>query len=166
MSSTNWVPIPGYQGRYEVSDAGEVRRTSDGRILAHHLIGPYHRVCLWDGSKSWRYMVHRLVAAAFIGPCPDGYEVNHRDGDPSNNAVSNLEYVTPKENVRHSFTELGRRAVRGEGHGQAVLTEDMVIHLRREHSRGSTASSLARKIGVDPATVQRVVTRRTWRHVP
>jgi len=106
--TTTWLPILGYESRYEVSDSGFVRRTRDGRILAHHLIGPYHRICLWNGSESRRYMLHRLVAGAFIGPCPDGHEVNHKDGDPSNNSVTNLEYVTPKENVKHSFAELGR----------------------------------------------------------
>jgi hypothetical protein len=110
-------------------------------------------------------MVHRLVAAAFIGPRPAGYEVNHKDGNPSHNAVSNLEYTTPSENVRHSFRELDRVPAHGEKHGSSVLTDELVLALRAERAQGTTSAALARKIGVDPSTVQRAVNGTTWRHL-
>ena len=53
-------------------------------------------------SKNGQVRVHRLVAQCFIGDCPDGYEVNHKDGNKTNNSVHNLEYVTSKENSIHA----------------------------------------------------------------
>lgn len=57
-----------------------------------------------NGRRSKRYLVHRLVAKAFIGEIPDGYVVEHLDGDPSNNHVSNLKISTQSENIRTALT--------------------------------------------------------------
>ncbi|UCF55879.1 MAG: HNH endonuclease, partial [Deltaproteobacteria bacterium] len=57
----------------------------------------------------FQFLVHRLVAEAFIGSCPEAHEINHKDCDPSNNHVSNLEWVTRKENIAHAV-KMGRFA--------------------------------------------------------
>lgn len=114
----NWLPVVGYEGIYDVSDAGRVRslaRTvlrSDGqekrlaerfmksqRVPAGHLFVPLHN---GSGKATNRY-VHRLVMESFVGPCPAGLEVRHLDGDPSNNRIGNLKYGTRSENVRDSI---------------------------------------------------------------
>lgn len=100
-----WKPIQGYEGFYEVSSEGRVRslRGKKPRLLnINKTVAGYPHVGLVkrvDGlRRRFWYSVHRLVAAAFIGPCPDGYVVNHKDEDKANNLVSNLEYVTRREN--------------------------------------------------------------------
>lgn len=103
-----WRPIPGYEGRYDVSDHGRVRswmkwRGRPGpRILTHCPDeNGYPRVRM--GSRSPR--VHILVALAFLGPRPNGQEVRHLDGHETNPRLSNLAYGTPSQNnhdrVRH-----------------------------------------------------------------
>jgi hypothetical protein len=99
-----WLPVAGYEGLYEVSDAGQVwsapRATTRGGILRrnpNHL--GYLYVTLTRCGVQRRLAVHRLVAAAFIGPCPEGQEVRHLDGNPPNCATANLAYGTHGENM-------------------------------------------------------------------
>lgn len=102
------VPIPGYEGRYEVSDRGRVRSLlRRGRVLAQseHRTGMYWQVgLLAQGAKSGSArLVHHLVAAAFLGPRPPGAVVRHLNGDSRDNRPSNLAYGTPAENIADSI---------------------------------------------------------------
>lgn len=118
-----------------------------------------------NGSKK-THSVHVLVAEAFIGSRPQGYTVNHKDADRTNNLVSNLEWVTQSRNVKHAY-ELGLRDARGEGNGKAKLTEQDVIVLRRQAKgapRGFFAEQ-ARRLGVSDRAVSNAVSGRTWSHV-
>ena len=115
-----WKDIPGYEGKYQISDCGNVkslsrehpcRKCNEERIMKPTIQrNGYLRVMLWkNGARTW-YSVHRMVAEAFI-PNPENKEqVNHKDGNKRNNNTTNLEWLTPQENVRHSFDVLGRKA--------------------------------------------------------
>ncbi len=166
--TTTWRPVsvPGLESRYSVSDTGLVTTHRTGRILRDHLVGPYHRVCLWNGRKSRRFMVHVLVAGAFLGECPRGHEVNHVDGNPDHNWLGNLEYLTPSENVRHSFDVLGRVPVRGDRHGLAELNAELVVAMRVMAQHGASAAWVSRLLDVGESTAQRAIAGRTWEHVP
>lgn len=72
-----------------------------GRVLRPQPHNNGYRTVSPDGRK--HKTIHSLVAAAFLGPRPDGCDVNHIDGDKTNNAASNLEYVTRKENMQHAM---------------------------------------------------------------
>ena len=106
-----WKPIEGYEGLYEVSNTGRVRsldkydsmnRFLRGRILRLFTDGlGYLRAQLYSNSKRKSFLVHRLVAQAFI-PNPDNLpQVNHRDENPSNDNVDNLEWCDGKYNVNY-----------------------------------------------------------------
>src|SRR4051812_45302603 len=94
-----WKPVVGYEGWYEVSDLGRVRRVAPtpkgviGYVLQPSVSSGYQVLHLSTGTNAGRklHAVHRLVAAAFIGQCPEGYVVNHLDADRSNNSRENLE---------------------------------------------------------------------------
>lgn len=105
VCSEEWRPVEGFP-RYEVSDLGRIRRAGTGRLMAvRYSRRRYGAVHFPAGDGSGRYVdfyIHRLVAAAFIGPRPEGKEVNHKDGNRRHNAVSNLEYCTRSENIRHA----------------------------------------------------------------
>lgn len=86
---------------YEVSNAGRIRRGERFVRLGVGSSGYALFGCYVGGRRSNVY-AHRAVAEAFLGPCPEGFEVNHRDGSKLNNELSNLEYVTKSENQRHA----------------------------------------------------------------
>lgn len=97
-----WRQIPGYEGFYEVSSFGRVRNVKSGKILRpglHHS-GYLNCVLSVNGNKN-TFVIHRLVAQAFI-PNPLGLpQVNHKDEDKTNNNVDNLEWCTAKYNVNY-----------------------------------------------------------------
>lgn len=93
----NWLPVVGFPG-YEVSDLGNVRG-SRGWILKPALGNGYLRVNLF-GEKKKSALVHRIVAEAFLGPCPAGKEVDHRNDIRTDNRAVNLQYLMRSENQR------------------------------------------------------------------
>lgn len=103
-----WLPVVGYEGRYEVSDLGRVRSLSrvrsHGRKWRGRVLQPwamprgYLVVNLWFDNKQQPSLVHRLVLSAFIGPAPEGTEGRHGDGNPANNNLTNLSWGTHSEN--------------------------------------------------------------------
>lgn len=113
-----WKDIAGYNGKYKISNLGEVLSLCRGhRILIKKFLDNhgYETVYLYNGSKKSRkmHLVHRLVAQAFI-PNPEGKrEVNHIDGVPTHNYMTNLEWATRTENVRHARDVLHKKMWRG-----------------------------------------------------
>jgi HNH endonuclease/NUMOD4 motif len=97
---TEWRDIEGFDGRYQVSDTGLVRNAS--RLLSQHRVNSgYWVVYLWPRTVQSTWLVHRLVALAFIANPENLPEVNHKDGDKNNCSAINLEWCTRLENVRH-----------------------------------------------------------------
>lgn len=116
-----WVAIKGLEGMYEVSDFGRLRSIDryvksknanvfqKGKILVPQVDNKgYLRFSLSKDNKRIRFKAHRLVASHFIDNSENKAQVNHKDGNKKNNSVSNLEWVTNRENQLHSFRELGR----------------------------------------------------------
>lgn len=164
----DWRDVVGYEGVYQVSDDGQVKRikpgksTRAGRLLKIR-VGTRGRCCL-DLSKdgvSRSHDVHKLVAEAFLGPRPDGKEINHIDYNCRNNSAGNLEYITRSENIRHAYGH-GFQCARGEDQGQAKLT-DRDVELIRKSPLGATA--LARHYGVARGTIRLARDGKTWTHV-
>jgi hypothetical protein len=172
-----WRPIPGAEGLYSVSNLGHVRsepiQTSRvgkqrGRILRCYRDSKGYLqfgVSLPDGRHK-RMKVHRAVALAFLGPRPEGYQINHKSGDKQDNSVGNLEYVTCQQNIRHGWqTGLYRGDhARGERNTCAKLTADDVRRIRELRQTMSLAE-LARQFGVTPQAIWHVVNGKTWKHV-
>jgi hypothetical protein len=106
-----------YIGRYQVSDQGRVRAHPDakgrgmkpGRILFQSMDDRGYPQCeLYLGGRC-TVKVHRMVAEAFLGPRCEGMTINHIDGDKLNNNVTNLEYVTNKDNQWHAHRIISTR---------------------------------------------------------
>ncbi|HEX4933485.1 MAG TPA: NUMOD4 motif-containing HNH endonuclease [Gemmatimonadaceae bacterium] len=164
-----WAPVKGWSG-YEVSDHGRVRSWKVSRrepgaslpriLVPYSLPSGYLCVKLKDRSSRANAYVHHLVAAAFIGPRPDGHEVAHNDGSAANNLARNLRYATPKENTADQVAH-GTRAW-GERQWQATLT-DREAALIRSHA-GSHADA-ARAFGVSYHKAYCIRTGRTWGHL-
>lgn len=129
-----WRPVVGYEGRYEVSSEGRVWSHLTKRILRPGTTSRgYLSVNLSDGSrpkKQKSFCVHSLVAAAFIGPRPDGYEIDHGKLGKLNNSIGNLEYVTPQTNVDRAEVRGLVPHPTGVESQNAKLTSDQVNMLR------------------------------------
>lgn len=103
-----WKDIKGYEGLYQISDSGEVRRLCKGggtRTIKHRE-GQYPTVSLSRNGKPKSYSVHRLVAEHFLERKEGQDEVNHKDGNKWNNRADNLEWVSQRENLLHAMANL------------------------------------------------------------
>ena len=174
-----WRSIAGYEGDYEVSDFGRVRSLDrvvngsrwqirlNGKVLRPSLASGYQKVCLKQNGPHKQFLVHRLVAASFIGPCPVGRQVNHVDGCKLNNRLSNLEYVTGCENMQHASRAGLLKVMCGANHYRAKLTDRDVLDIRAAYAAGGvTHRKLADKYGVDKANIHHIIHRQTWAHLP
>jgi hypothetical protein len=162
-----WRPVVGYEGLYEVSSLGRVRRVGTGKgARAGHILTPalscgYPSVGLYRDGRQLRRRIYQLVAAAFIGPCPPGREINHKDGVRTNSRPENLEYLTRLENVHHGYRTTGGN--RGERHGHAKLTEaDVREILAARPLPWGGQTRLAARYSVCQQTIQAIVAGKGW----
>ena len=153
-----WRPVPGYP-RYEVSSLGRVRGRNGLKTPTKEKSG-YWRVGLCRGGHRLSFLVHRLVLAAFVGPCPAGLESCHEDDDPNNNRLSNLRWDTPRANAADRDTNGG--TARGEESPVAKLTEADVRAIRAACGR---QVDIAAQFGVGQTHVSRIRRGEAWAHV-
>jgi len=107
-----WRDVSGYDGIYQVSDQGQVRNTHTSKILQPIRIKNRRLyVTLSSDGFQRKCTVHSLVAAAFLGDNPPNHEITHQDGDYTNNAARNLEYVTRRENQKRFVMRSGGYSV-------------------------------------------------------
>jgi HNH endonuclease/NUMOD4 motif len=171
MIREEWRPVVGYEGRYEVSNRGHVRRIAPdsmgrtmslGRVLTQAKTAGYMRVGLCVEGRQRSYLVHRLVAAAFIGPCPLGQETNHLDGIKDNNKLENLEYVTKSENIRHARS-LGLLSIGSMRHNTKLTERDVVV-MRSLRAFGVCYPELCRMYSMALAPIMAICKGTQWRH--
>lgn len=152
-----WKEIHGTT--YKVSSFGNVlgpRKLLKLRTNTHG----YPIVCIWrtDGTRFTR-TVHKIVSETFLGPCPEGLERNHVDGNKLNNRADNLEYITRSNNQIHSLKN--HLSPSGEKHYKAKLTLEQVnaISASKQSERW-----LGRMYGVAPSTIGRIRNGLSWKH--
>ena len=142
-----WKTIETYPD-YEVNTQGEVRRKNNKRLLKPCITpSGYYRVNLRKNKKSYTAYIHRLVAEAFLSKAIDHIEVNHKDGDKSNNHVENLEWTTHAQNVQHAFSELKRQPSRGRKKIKVVFMDGKELIFE-------TQVACAQYFNVDPTTIR------------
>lgn len=175
MSYETWKDIPGYEGLYQVSDAGRVRsvgrtiravsrhgtqhtRTYKGRVLKPGRLPSGHlSVVLGHGAPG--VTIHSLVMLAFVGPCPEGMEVCHRDRNPTNNCLSNLRYDTRAENLRDEYA--------ADCGAMAKLTCQQVHEIKDKLAQGprGIGRKLAVEYGVTESAISDIKHGRSWKWV-
>jgi hypothetical protein len=148
MDQEYWRPVEGYESLYLVSVAGEIWSERRGRQLRPYADTAGYRVirlCSEHGQKQHR--IHRIVASAFLANPGQLPEVNHKNGDRSDNCVENLEWVSKSDNLRHAYSSLG--AQKG---GQRIPPET------RAAVKAATGShtAVAQQFGVSRSSVIRL----------
>ena len=164
----HWLPVPGYEGLYEVSDQGRVRglRNWHGNPEGHVLSpAPNHKgyvsVTLRDhaGRGRTRY-IHTLVLLTFRGPCPVDQLALHGPAGVSDNSLSNLRYGTSAQNAADKIRDGTRQ--NGERHGNAKLTWDIIRDIRARVAAGEPQKNLAQEYDVTSSSVSLIVNKKNW----
>lgn len=147
-----WVDVVGYEGDYEVSDLGNVRNKKTKKVLKQRMdMYGYLKVTLSKNNKPKTFLVHRLVATAFIPNPLDKPQVNHKDTDKTNNCVSNLEWSTHKENISHAVNNgLGK---------YKFLSQTDIDEIRLLYKHKINPRKIAESFGVSFTTVMNVIRR-------
>ena len=165
-----WEPV--YEGFYAVSNLGAVKRLKSGhRTHIGKKLSPvvngygYCQAGLSIRGKAYTKRIHSLVMSAFVGQCPRGLQINHKNGIKTDNRLENLEYITPRENIRHSIEKLGN-SFQGENNGCAILTENQVREIRKTYiPHKVTLAFLAKKYGVSLDCIYTVIHKIKWKHI-
>lgn len=167
-----WRDVVGYEGLYQVSSDGSVRRVNrlakygekaPDKHLVQSTSTPYLTVSLCKNGRMKSFTVHSLVAEAFIGLRPIGMQCLHNNGVKRDNRPENLRWGTRADNAEDSRLH-GTMAV-GERARAAKLTEAEVVEIRALLKAGSRNIDLAERFGVVDSAICNIGLRRTWRHV-
>lgn len=167
-----WKPVKDFEGYYEVSNLGRVKRLKGYQCLGERILKPslsigYSVVNLQRPGKRKVTKVHSLVMRAFVSQRPRKQEVNHKDGNKSNNHLANLEYVTRSQNQKHAFENgLNKpNRIHGEEHGRAKVSSQVVKEIRRLAAQKLSQYEIARRVGIKQPQVSRIVNRKLWQHI-
>jgi hypothetical protein len=171
--SIEWRDIPGLPG-YRIDCTGTVwssihlqSKSKQWKALTQFKTKQgYMQIVLRRNGKSARFFVHRLVLTTFHGPCPEGMESRHLDGNSLNNHRDNLCWGTHLENIadkkRHGtmldISDLARRTL-------AKLSMSDVRTIKQKLSEGVYGTELARQYGVTNATIYQIKDGKTWKDV-
>lgn len=164
--------------RYEVSNLGNIRSTRNGRpkYCLISAAGYWETQFKIDG-KRLTVKVHRLVAHAFLEPpskeliehCSSNYPyvvcVNHKDGNKLNNNISNLEWVSHKENSKHAWDNGLTPALKGELNGRAKLNDSLVHEICLFYQEGGSPKQAIIKFGISRQQATKISSGHAWMHI-
>lgn len=176
MSAERWLPVVGYEGRYEVSNLGRVRvvfsskHTQIGMLVGSTKNTGYREAALVDSDGARKYVrIHKMVLLAFVGPPPSGMECNHKNGIKTDNRLENLEWVTKSEQHIHRARVLNHHprgeclARRGERNGGAKIGRLEAEKIREWYAFGTISQqAIADFFGLNQAHVSRIIRRSNW----
>lgn len=162
-----WLPVVGYEGRYEVSDLGRVRSLIGGvRVLRELDNGAGYKqfsLCHVSG-KIHKVYAHRAVLEAFVGPRPHKYHACHADNNRADNTLSNLRWDTCANNAADK--RLHGTNPKGESHIWSRITEDQVVEIKRLlKNKALSQRIIAEMYGLCQQNVSAINTGKTWAHV-
>ena len=167
-----WRNVSGYEEHYQISNLGRVKSLKRGRQkilkVRFYRDEEYLAVELFMHSKSKIIKIHRLVAEVFV-PNPDGKpQVNHVDGNKLNNRMSNLEWVTVSENIRHAYYTGLIKKKSGCEHPDAKFTEEQIRYIRKVYKpfdKEFGMNALSRKFNTGLSTICRIVNGESYKNV-
>lgn len=152
--------------KYLVGSHGQVMsmKSKSPKILSPIRMGNYdgYQLSNEDG-KIVKVYRHRLVAETFIGPCPDGFECRHLDGDKSNADISNLRWGSPKQNSEDKLRHGTHKE--GASHPGSKLSDESVIGMKERRTQGMAYNKIANEFGVSTMTAFRAIKGMSWRNV-
>lgn len=164
-----WKDVIGYEGLYQVSNFGNVKSLGNefSRKERFLKLSPqskgYLTVVLQKNATRKTVLVHRLVAEHFIYNIESKSQVNHIDGDKTHNIVSNLEWVSHRENLDHAIKN--NLTLKGEENRNSKLKDVDVIKIHSLLQKGVTTKELSETYSVSHSTIYGIRTNRYWKHL-
>lgn len=154
---------------YEISTLGKLRRINlcKNSLKGLGFLNPkagnqgYCKVTLYNLGKKIYKTIHSLVADAFLGRIPDGKEINHIDGNKSNNCITNLEYVTPKENVLHAI-KTGLKVMESGSKSARAKLSQKEVEIIRKRLLNEHYVIIAKDFDVCAETIRRIKLGKTY----
>lgn len=163
MQLIHFYPLKGFEDSHVISQCGKIKSLRYNRVIKSFCCNGYLVHTLTH--KGVPVALHTLLATTFINNPLALPVVNHIDGDKLNNAISNLEWVTHSQNLKHAY-DTGLRTAKGEKNSQAILTADKVLKIRSLYAAGSTfMREIANSFGVSLSCVSDIVNNKTWKHI-
>ena len=166
-----WKSIEEYP-QFEISNCGNICRIATGKVLKRAIGSTgYYQVSVSLGKKGTykTFKIHREVAKAFIPNPSNKPHINHIDGDKLNPHVSNLEWATHADNMRHAFDNNLIVMPKGEDCHNSVLKESDILFIRKNYSpygkNGLSGRELAKLFNVHHETIRAIIDRRKWKHL-
>jgi hypothetical protein len=160
----SWKYIIGYEGLYMVSNMGSVHSEISNKFLKKSIDKDgYCIVGLTKNGVQKLHKVHRLVADNFLLNKENKPQVNHIDGNKTNNVKSNLEWVNNSENSKHNF-KIGLSNRVGIKNNYAKLNESTVLEIRNKKGN-KFLKEIANEYNVTISCIASVLARRTWKHI-
>jgi hypothetical protein len=172
-TTERWLPVPGYEGFYDVSDLGQVRSVRHmtsrgprgGKILAQFPDKDgYLRISLSRHGKVIQVPVHVLVLRAFVGEPEPGQQARHGPNGRQDNQLTELCWGTRLEQAEDKYRD-GTMA-RGERQGNAKITAEIVRAIRAGWEAGRSQPELAQEFDISQPHASRIILRQSWAHVP
>lgn len=158
--------VIGYEGLYEVDENGNVYSVRRGkRIVPIKMKSGYYYIHLCHGKDTKQARLHRVVASAFIPNPENKKQVNHINGNKSDNRVSNLEWCDNLYNMRHAM-KIGLFNPAGENNPSSKLKKEDVNKIREEYcykTKGKDTRALAEKYGVTNVMISKIVRGECWK---
>jgi len=151
--------IPNYEGKYAVTENGEVwsypKHTRKDMILLkpRKRKNGYQALFLCDGKNVESFYVHRIVAMTFLGNI-DGMDVNHINGNRADNRLENLEICSRAKNIQHGFWV--------NKTGRAKLSYEQHLEVKKMHEVGKKQTEIAKQFGVSKQIINKIVKNRTY----
>jgi NUMOD4 motif/HNH endonuclease len=153
-----WKAVPNFP-KYEVSNLGQVRNDR-GQIMATYSPNGYLYIKLSKDNVKTTFTIHSLVMWVFVGPAPDGLDVNHKGGDKTHNSLDNLEYVTRGQNLKHAYTTLQRSTMAGRNYHR--VTPQNVLRIRECRANGMKLTEIAKEFRVSIGTASLICARKIY----
>lgn len=154
--------IPGYENLYRINIVGDIYSVRYRKYITSTIRSGYKYSNLYKDKQRKNLAIHRLVALTYI-PNPDSKpQINHKDGHKLNNAVSNLEWCTPKENSKHSKDTGLWHPNYGESNGNSKITVETVRFIRSSPLRNK---DLVKLLDLKSNTISSIRKYKRWAHV-
>lgn len=155
-----WKEIPGFENLYEASNTGKIRsRRRELKQYWHNKT--YYTLCLSKNNKTKTHTVHRLVLMTFIPNLENRFCINHKDGNPKNNNISNLEWCTHSYNNKHAY-RIGLMKS-GQNHHYAKLNNIQVRVIRK--CQDLSQREIGKIFGVCQGTISLIKLNINWNHL-